>query len=230
MSSTTDRVMVFIDGQNLFKGLRKMYGVRVHPLLLARQLTGPNRELVATSYYSGIHDPDINQYMYDLVRRRHTLMSETGVEVHERTLHYLWEWRVDDGSVPRPWYDDAPERAKAKVKRQRVAREKGVDVALSLDAVAALLTDVCDVAIVVSRDRDLMEIATEIHQRCHHRPRHRVEVAYVSERRGDEKPLSGYDAQIEITESIVHAARDDFDYSNDLDPGAVTAFLTKTLG
>ena len=42
------RVAVFIDGQNLFKGLKRRFGVRLHPLLLARELAGPNRELVGT--------------------------------------------------------------------------------------------------------------------------------------------------------------------------------------
>ncbi len=220
-----ERVQVFIDGQNLFKGVNRVFKGRLHPLLLARELAG-DRELVATRYYSGIHDPDENRSMFDLVRRRHDLIERTGVVVTERTLRYHWEWRVDDRDLAKPWYDDAPDRQKATVKRWRAAREKGIDVALALDAVASALTDECDVVIIVSRDRDLMEIASEIHERCVKRNRCvRVEVAYVSERRGDEKELPLYDQRHEIDQAMVDAARDEFDYRQPLDERAVDTFL-----
>jgi len=222
----TERVRVFIDGQNLFKGVNRRFGARVHPLLLARELAG-DRTLVGTHYYSGIHDRAENEKMFELVRRRHELMVKTGVDVSERTLRYHWEWRVDDDDLPRPWFDDAPQQKKATVKRWRGAREKGIDVALALDAVAAALTDECDVVIIVSRDRDLMEIASEIHDRCGRAGRDcvRVEVAYVSERRGDETDLPEYDAAHEIGEDLVERVRDHFDYRSNLDAAEVARFL-----
>ncbi len=220
--------MVFIDGQNLFKGLHRRFKTRVHPILLAGALAGEDRELVGTFYYSGIHDADVDQKMFELVRRRHDLIRRTGVEVHERTLRYHWEWSVDRDDVPPPWYDDAPKKAKATVYKKRKAREKGIDVALALDAVSAILGDRCDVAVIVSRDRDLMEIADQVRQQCSGKSV-RVEVSYVSERRGDEKPLSGalssYDAFREIDDAVVDLASDDFDYSHPLDGAAVERFL-----
>jgi len=219
----TDRVHVFIDGQNLFKGVNRMFRGRLHPLLLARELAG-DRTLTGTHYYSGIHDADENRSMHELVSRRHDLIRKSGVQVIERTLRYHWEWRVDDDDLPRPWYDDAGDRHHTQVKRYRAAREKGIDVALALDAVAAALTDECDVVIIVSRDRDLMEIANEIHQHCD-LDCVRVEVAYVSERRGDEGQLPQYDAQIEIDQGIVDKTRDEFDYRKGLDDDEVSDFL-----
>ena len=218
--------MVFIDGQNLFKGLKRRFSARLHPLLLARVLTGPDRELVGTHYYSGIHDRDENPQMHDLVRRRHDLIRRSGVSVTERTLRYHWEWRVPRGELDPPWYDSAPDRTTAVVEKHRGAREKGIDVALALDAVASILTGVCDVVIVVSRDRDLMEIAAEVDQRCAGKPV-RVEVAYVSERRGDERALDGYDRFHEIDEAVVAAAVDEFDYRRPLDEAEVDAFLER---
>lgn len=218
--------MVFIDGQNLFKGLKRRFGVRLHPLLLGRELAGPDRELVGTHYYSGIHDPDENHRMHELVRRRHDLIARTGVTVTERTLRYHWEWRVGRDELDPPWYESAPDRATAKVEKYRGAREKGIDVALALDAVASILTGACDTVIVVSRDRDLMEIAAEVDQRCGDKPV-KVEVAYVSERRGDEHALDGYDVFHEIDEAIVDACRDDFDYGRPLDDAAVERFLAE---
>lgn len=221
----TERVCVFIDGQNLFKGLNRRFKGRIHPLLLARDLAG-DRELVSTHYYSGVHDKRENSKMYELVTRRHELIRSTGVAVTERTLRYHWEWRVDD-DLPPPWRDNAGDRHSANVKRWRGAREKGIDVALALDAVSAALTDECDVVIIVSRDRDLMEVASEIHQRCGRQGPDcvRVEVAFVSERRGDEAHLPGYDAQHEIDKEIVDRARDRFDYRKPLDKTEVTNFL-----
>lgn len=225
---TAARVMVFIDGQNLFKGLHRRFKTRVHPILLARELAGPDRKLVGTFYYSGIHDPEVDRKMYDLVSRRHELIRQTGVEVHERTLRYHWEWSVDYDDVPPPWYDDAPTQATATVYRKRKAREKGIDVALALDAVSAILGGRCDVAVVVSRDRDLMEVADQVRQQCADKPV-RVEVSYVSEGRGDERPLIGalsaYDAFHEIDEIVVEAARDNFNYGRPLDELAVERFL-----
>ncbi|MDH3294787.1 MAG: NYN domain-containing protein [Acidimicrobiia bacterium] len=228
-SATTARVMVFIDGQNLYKGLNRRHGVRLHPLLLARELTGPDRHLAGTHYYSGIHDPEVNASMYQLVRRRHDLIRRTGVLVTERTLHYHWEWRVEHDDVPPPWYDNAPTRTKARVFKHRAAREKGIDVALALDAVGSILTDACDVAIIVSRDRDLMEIADEVRSRCKGVRPMRVEVAYVSEQRGDEdriqETLGGYDGFHEIDDHIIDAARDTFDYGRKLKNADVEQFL-----
>ena len=226
----TERVCVFIDGQNLFKGVNRRFKARVHPLLLARELAG-DRTLKSTHYYSGIHNRSENSNMFDLVRRRHDLIGQTGVEVTERTLRYHWEWRVDD-DLPPPWRDDAGDRHQAKVKRWRGAREKGIDVALALDAVSAALTDECDVVIIVSRDRDLMEIASEIHKRCGRKGPNfvRVEVAYVSERRGDENQLPEYDAQHEIDKKMVDRVRDHFDYRQPLDQAEVDAFLQSARG
>lgn len=219
-------MLVFIDGQNLFKGVNRRFRARLHPLLLGRSLAG-DRRLVGVRYYSGIHDEGENREMFDLVRRRHDLMRRTGVHVTERTLRYHWEWRVQDRDLAKPWWDDAPEQAKASVRRHRGAREKGIDVALALDAVGAALSDECDVVIVVSRDRDLMEIAHEVKERCTGRPVG-VEVAYVSERRGDERALDGYDDHHEIDEAMVERCRDDFDYRRNLDDAVVARFLATT--
>lgn len=218
------RVSVFIDGQNLFKAVNRRFGARVHPLLLGRELAG-DRQLAAVRYYSGIHDRDENASMHDLVRRRHELMTRTGVQVTERTLRYHWEWKIDD-RLPRPWSDDGPDRRQASVRRRRASREKGIDVALALDAVAAAFTDECDVVIVVSRDRDLMEISEEVNARCE-TSAVQVEVAYAIERADgvDGAQLSRYEGKQLIEQDMVERCRDRFDYRHPLDPAAVDRFL-----
>ena len=95
---------------------------------------------------------------------------------------------------------------------------------MALDAVAAALTDECDVVIIVSRDRNLMEIAHEIHEHCD-LDCVKVEVAYVSEHRGDEDELPHYDAQHVIDEPVVRQVEDHFDYREPLDRNEVESFL-----
>lgn len=215
-----ERVMVFIDGQNLVMALQQQFDTRAHPLLLARWLAG-DRELVETRYYSGIHDRDENQRIHDLARRRHDLIARTGVVVVERTLRYHWEWRIDDDLRP-PQHADDGERHRVEVKRYRAAREKGIDLALGLDAVTAAFTDTCDTLVVVSRDRDLVEVAKEINERARLADT-RVEVALVAGR--DRHGMDGYDHTHWIDQAVVDQVRDDFDYRSDLPAPEVDAFL-----
>jgi uncharacterized LabA/DUF88 family protein len=43
-----------------------------------------------------------------------------------------------------------------------VAQEKGIDIRLALDVVHAVRTNQCDVAVVLSQDQDLSEVADEV--------------------------------------------------------------------
>ena len=214
-------VMVFIDGQNLVKALQRSFRARVHPVLLGRHLAG-GREIVDIRYYSGIHQPRENPDIHALATRRHKLIRATGVTVIERTLQYHWEWGVED-RLPPPHRADDGDRHEVTVRRERRAREKGIDLALGLDAVAAALLDRCRTIIVVSRDRDLVEIAREINERAR-LTSVRVEVALVVDR-GRRHVMDGYDHTHWIDQSVVEACRDDFDYRRKLPRAQVRKFL-----
>lgn len=213
-------VMVFIDGQNLVKGLQRAYRSRVHPVLLGRHLAG-DREIVEVRYYSGIHQPRENPDVHALATRRHKLIRATGVTVVERTLQYHWEWGIED-RLPPPYRADDGDRHEVTVRKERRAREKGIDLALGLDAVTAALLDQCKTIIVVSRDRDLVEIAKEINERARF-ANVRVEVALVADR--DRHVMEGYDYTHWIDEDVVEACRDDFDYRRKLPRGEVRDFI-----
>ena len=144
----SNRVMVFIDGQNLVKAMTHQFHTRVHPVLLGRELAG-KRELVETRYYSGIHQPRVNPKVHALATRRHKLIRRTGVTVIERPLRYHWEWSIMD-DLPPPHRADDDEVHSTRVNKRRVAREKGIDMALGLDAVAAAFSDQCDTLIILS--------------------------------------------------------------------------------
>lgn len=215
-----ERVMVFIDGQNLVKALKYAFRARVHPVLLGRHLAG-GRDLAEVRYYSGIHQPRENPDIHALATRRHKLIRATGVTVIERTLRYHWEWDIED-DLPPPHRADDDEVHDVRVRRARRAREKGIDLALGLDAVTAALLDQCSTIIVVSRDRDLVEIAREINERARSTDV-RVEVAMVADR--NRHVLDGYDYTHWIDKDVVDACRDHFDYRAKLPKGDVKTFL-----
>ncbi len=214
-------VSVFIDGQNLYKGVSKLFRTRVHPILLARELAG-DRSLLQTKYYSGVHQPRENPKIHAMSMRRHKLMRRTGVEVIERPLQYHWEWSVVD-RLPNPMKADDDDTHEVTVERRHQAREKGIDLALGLDAMEAALTHTCDTIIIVSRDRDLSEVAREIHERA--ASQHvRVEVAIPV---GDKYRhiMEGYDFTHFIDRDLVARINDTFDYFSKLPRKKVAGFL-----
>ncbi|MEE9414380.1 MAG: NYN domain-containing protein [Acidimicrobiales bacterium] len=213
-------VSVFIDGQNLYKGVSKLFRKRVHPVLLARELAG-DRELLGASYYSGIHDPRENPKIHAMAMRRHKLIRATGVDVIERTLSYHWEWGVVD-RLPKPHHAEDGETHEVTVAKQRRAREKGIDLALGLDAVEAALTKSCDTIVIVSRDRDLAEVAREVHERAASR-QIRVEVAVPAGE--NQYVMEGYDYSHFIDAKMVDRIADNFDYFQKLPKAQVNKFL-----
>lgn len=155
----TARVMVLVDGQNLYKTCARVFGHPLcHPHLLAEHLAGPrNRNRVACRFYTG--RPDVN-VPGEAIRtrnldRRLAVMRQHGVTVVTRKLRYHWDWGHRE-ALP----ESRPGAAEQVVTLRPWQRpqEKGVDLVLALDLVEFVLTDVCDVAIVVSLDRDLTEI------------------------------------------------------------------------
>ena len=223
---STDRVMVFIDGQNLYKGVSKLHRLRVHPVLIAREFIG-TRTNAGVRYYSGVHQPRENPDMHGLVMRRHKLMRRTGVTVIERSLRYHWEWSIDD-KLPPPHRAKDDETHKVRVSRRRVAREKGIDLALGIDAVTAAVSGDADTIIIVSRDRDLAEVAKEIRERDRANPAAgngvTVEVGAVVGERA--YILDGYDHTHFIDRDMAERCRDDFDYRKKLSKSQVAGFLT----
>lgn len=220
---SSDAVMVFIDGQNLVKALLGAWRTRVHPILLGRHLAD-GRPLAAVRYYSGVHRAEENAELHLLATRRHHLMRRTGVAVVERELQYHWEWGFDE-RLPPAYSAGDDERHTVEVTRQRRAREKGIDLALGLDAVTAALLDQCSTIIVVSRDRDLVEVAHEINERARDTAA-TVEVALVDDR-DRRQVMAGYDRTHWIDEAVVAACRDEFDYREELPQPAVDAFLAR---
>lgn len=140
-----DRVVVFVDYQNVYRRARGTFHDhdtdphfmgQVHPLKLAQHLAADSpydRELLEVRVYRGMPSSSRDPKGYGACRRQIGIWSAThGVSVITRPLQYL---TADDGAT-RP-------------------HEKGIDVALAVDVATMAADKAYDVAIVCSLDTDL---------------------------------------------------------------------------
>ncbi len=143
------RTVVFIDGQNMYKGAREAFGWEdekghygnFRPLGLARYLTqASHRDLVQARFYQGIPDPNRDVRGHAVTQRRLAAWKAEDpnlVELFTRTLRY------------------PPTQG----------REKGVDVQLAIDLVTLAIDDAYDMAVLASADTDLLPALDFVVQR-----------------------------------------------------------------
>lgn len=210
------RVMVFVDGQNLYQACKKIFGHPLaHPHLLAQHLAGPRAQhRIACRFYTGRPDQNVpgERLKVRNLDRRLDVMRQVGVTVVTRRLRYHWEWGHRQ-TLPPP-ESGAVSQTVTLTPWQR-PQEKGVDLAIALDLVEFVLTDCCDVAIVVSLDRDLAEIPRALRNLRRLLPRAvRLEAA-VPVRAGLRYPktLEGFHHTHQITPDVFARIRDDTDYA-----------------
>lgn len=139
------RVVVFIDGQNLYHRCDDLFGWPwAHPMTLARALVEEDRAryganshvLAGVRYYTGIHDPNRRPRDHKSMAARLERYRRDGVRVFPIPLRYDPEGR---------------------------GREKGVDVRIALDLARLGTKGLYDVAIIVSEDSDLDEAARDVY-------------------------------------------------------------------
>lgn len=221
--------MVFVDGQNVFKACRSNYEHGyVHPLLLAHR-TLEGRSLCGVRYYSGMHDPRINPDMHAVASRRHSLMGRVGVKVIERPLRYRWEWgvnREDARQLP-----DDPEahvdqdRRSVRVEPYQRPREKGIDLALGLDVVDLALNEEFDVAVVLSSDTDLVEVARMVHRMTSAKgDRMSIEAAVFNDEPKKIR-MGHYDFTHQFGREDFEETRDSFNYTKEISEVWKKAFI-----
>ncbi len=221
------KVMVFVDGQNLYKACKKLFGHPFcHPHLLAEHLAGPRtRNRVACRYYTGKPDPYRERINARNVDRRLGLISRYGSTVQTRILNYHWDW---GRKAPLP--EPGPGVAAQTVTLEPWERphEKGIDVLLALDVIEFVLTGMCDVAIIVSLDKDLREIPTALRNLSNliTKP-YRIEAAVpVALDAGPQKNLKGFNSTHQITPSVFELIRDDTRYNASPTKWAAPTFPT----
>jgi 3',5'-cyclic AMP phosphodiesterase CpdA len=210
------RVMVFIDGQNLYKTCAALFGHPLcHPHLVAECLAGPRTtNRVACRFYTGRPDHNIpgERLKARNLDRRLDAMGRVGVTVVKRRLRYHWDWGHRQ-PLPQPAPGIAPQAVTMEPWQR--PQEKGIDLAIGLDVIEFALTDAFDVGIVVSLDRDLAEIPHALRnlRRLLNRSVRLEAAVPVEPGRTDPKTLSGFAFTHQITEDIFGLVRDDTDYT-----------------
>ena len=223
-----DRVGVFIDGQNVTIGARYAFEESehgyLHPLLLARVLAGDG-ELVEVRYATGIPSPEVDAERYAEQRRRHDLMALSDVVVLERSLRYRWEWDIRDRDLGDP-RDHKGEKRKASVKSRHRGQEKGIDVWLALDAVTMCTRVDIDRVVIVSADSDLDLVPAHVRMIEGHEHTKVLQAKVLGAHR-ELRAAPSFDGGIAIDNAVFEAARDDFDYRQDLSEQDIAMFLER---
>jgi hypothetical protein len=147
--------------------------------------------------------------------RRLGIMRREGVTVVTRPLRYHWDWGHPGQRLPAPG-PGVPSRHVMLSPWMR-PQEKGIDLVIGLDVVEFLLTRVCDVAIIVSLDRDLFEIPQAIQNlsRLIARPVRLEAAVPVPDGQKQPKILPRFSFTHQITRQVFQRIRDDTNYTVD---------------
>jgi uncharacterized LabA/DUF88 family protein len=145
------RTVAFIDGQNLFHAARAAFG-HTYPnfdvTALARALCRcQGWQLQQVRFYTGIPEPADDPFWNRFWSAKLGAMGHQGVHVFSRPLRYRTKpVTLPDGSTH----------------SILTAEEKGIDVRIALDIVRLAHRGDYDVALILSQDQDLSEVAREI--------------------------------------------------------------------
>jgi uncharacterized LabA/DUF88 family protein len=145
------RAIAFVDGQNLFHAAREAFGY-TYPnydiLALARHVCqGAGWDLAQARFYTGIPDPSDDPFWNHFWGSKLRAMSWRGIHVYSRGLRYRnRRVRLSDGTEH----------------TYLVGEEKGIDVRIALDVIRMAHRREYDVALIMSQDQDLSEVAEEI--------------------------------------------------------------------
>ncbi len=137
------RVAVFIDGSNFYNGLRDNVGrMDVDFHRFGKKLSElAEGELLRIYYYNAKVDPEFDPDNYDKQQRFITHLAHTP---HlSLRLGKLVYYQV---------------RGEESAGRKHYAVEKGLDVKLAIDLVRLAVNRACEVAIIVSGDKDLADV------------------------------------------------------------------------
>ncbi len=137
------RVAVFIDGSNFYNGLRDNVGrMDVDFHRFGRKLASmADGDLLRIYYYNAKVDPEYDPDNHEKQQRFITHLSHTPYLTLRLGKLVYYQVRTEDASV-----------------RKHYAVEKGLDVKLAIDLVRLAVNHACEVAIIVSGDKDLGDV------------------------------------------------------------------------
>lgn len=148
---TNKRAVVFVDGQNLFFAAKEAFGY-AYPnydvLALAKSICAMQKwDLIQARFYTGIPDPIDNAYWHGFWTKKIAHMRRFGVYVYSRSLRYRNKRVKLPGGTFATFL---------------TGEEKGIDVRIAIDVIRMAHRDEYDVAIILSEDQDLSEVAEEV--------------------------------------------------------------------
>ncbi|MBZ0271447.1 NYN domain-containing protein [bacterium] len=151
MRISTQRAIVFVDGQNLFHAVKNAFHYsypNYDVLKLAQALCDRHGwRCERVQFYTGVPDLEDNPFWHRFWAAKLPAMNHQGVRVFSRSLRYHRKSVI------------LPDGAQLVV---RVGQEKGIDVRIALDVVRALRLNECDVVLILSQDQDMSEVADEV--------------------------------------------------------------------
>ena len=178
----SQRIILFIDAQNMYEGARETFfddtvfhalgqfsPVKLGQLISKRKPFGQeaeDRTLTGVRVYSGRPNPSKDSKTYGAHRRQVAAWEKQGVTVKTRALKYHYDWPKSKAS------------------------EKGVDVALAVDLVVMAVEGEYDIGVVASTDTDLLPAVEYVFSRSG------VTVEVAAWRDGGNKELSIPDAHL----------------------------------
>lgn len=147
----TKRAVAFIDGQNLFYAVKKAFGYaypNYDPKVLAQKVCEVKGwKLDEVYFYTGVPDPADNATWHQFWTAKLAVMGTRGVHAFTRPLRYRHQTVV------------LPTGGSTTI---LVGQEKGIDVRIALDVVRMARENLYDIAILLSQDQDLSEVADEV--------------------------------------------------------------------
>ena len=152
-------------------------------------------------------------------------MALSDVVVLERFLRYRWEWDIRDRDLGNP-RDHKGEKRQASVKSRYRGQEKGIDVWLALDAVTMCTRADIDRVVIVSADSDLDLVPAHVRMIEGHEQTEVLQAKVLGSNR-ELRTAPSFDGGIAIDETVFAAARDDFDYRQDLSEQDIAMFLER---
>lgn len=161
-----ERVVLFVDWQNVFNGARALFHhgqqsqstngqidpVKLGELICRRSPAGTERVLQDVRVYCGIAERRQDPVMFASRSNQCRSWEQTGASVFTRPLQYL----------------------PARFGDRKIAREKGIDVAIAVDFVTIAFRKQYDVGVLFSADTDLRPALEYV---AHNHPDIAVEVA-----------------------------------------------------
>lgn len=138
-----ERVMIFIDGSNMYHNIMSNYGrANLDYYKFSLKLTNADRKLIRTYYYNSPLDQVQNPAAYKSQQRFYSYLYKTPqLEVKLGRLQ-----KKPDGT----------------------STEKGVDVKLAVDMLTKAYKNHYDVAILISGDGDFAQVVQEVKDQAKH--------------------------------------------------------------